>query len=546
MISVETEIEEALDQANGIIKKNPNESYVLGKKALKMAREHGYGEEEGQALLVLAFACRSMTEMQESFQFAQEAVTIFKNIEHQSGLASAYNIIGIVYFYSAMYEKSLEYFLRGLHLLEKTDDEATISRVKNNLGEVYREAGYYEEALQAYEEALLICERHQLITNKAVILENMGEVFFTLNHLDSSYDYFYESYTLLLEREDQVPLAEVENKIGKVYFANGDYESALHFYKKALTRLKEVNNKFYSIDILVNLALYEKQTDQSNYLDYIYQAIGYAEDIQARKHLLRLYHILSNHYEEQNQFDLALDYYKKYHHVELEIESAIIAQKLEISKLELQQVQAGKDAEEMTKANQKLKDEIAVHKQMLDDLEKTNESLSGAVYQDELTRLANRRGIHEHLNTLWKEGQQDSKKIAFFMLDIDFFKRYNDFHGHIEGDRCLKQVAECLKNVFKPYKGLTGRFGGEEFVCLVEDLSFQDAEEIAEKARNEIEELPLCYKWEGEFYPVTISIGGTFGEVKQFNHMGQLYELADLELYRAKESGRNQVQLKGK
>ena len=130
------------------------------------------------------------------------------------------------------------------------------------------------------------------------------------------------------------------------------------------------------------------------------------------------------------------------------------------------------------------------------------------------------------------------------MLDIDHFKKYNDTFGHIEGDKCLKKISEKLNEVMGSHKGILGRYGGEEFVCFVKKLDQNEAESFAEEMRKGVESLGLNYECQGEQRTVTISIGAVYGNLSAFGTIQQMYILADEQLYKAKDSGRNCVKFK--
>ncbi|WP_291635171.1 GGDEF domain-containing protein [Clostridium sp.] len=183
---------------------------------------------------------------------------------------------------------------------------------------------------------------------------------------------------------------------------------------------------------------------------------------------------------------------------------------------------------------------------LLDKMEKANRNLRVEAISDELTNIPNRRGVKNYIDQVWEESEKRPINLALLMIDIDFFKRYNDYYGHIEGDTCLINIAECLKSVLGDRNGILGRFGGEEFVCFIKETEYKDVIDITELLRSSIEKLGINYIWNNECYPVTISIGGVFGCISDFNSSQDMYLIADEELYKAKNEGRNKVLLKNK
>ncbi|MEK3980319.1 tetratricopeptide repeat-containing diguanylate cyclase [Psychrobacillus sp. FSL K6-2836] len=499
-------------------------------------------EEEAASLYVMAVACRSMTRLESCFDYAYDAYQIYDELEDLEGVATALNLIGVAYFYNAMYEQSMENFLKAMRVLSLPKDAELMSRIYNNIGEIYRKIGNTEEALIAYLKALDLSQQSEVLMNSAVIMGNIGQVYFQQGDLKASYNYYQESYEMLLRLDNVASLAEVENKIGKIYYLQKDLDLAKQFYVQSLSRLETIGNKYYAIDVLVDLAEYEVQFNEQLFLQYLNKAINYAETIQAREKSSHIFKKLSDFYESKGNHDLALDYYKKFHQMEQMVGSTAISQRLEIIKLELNKLYAGEEIEEIENMYNQLENEIAAQKKMMEELQKTNLHLSGEVFYDDLTQLPNRKYVTKYLKDVWDLGSEDLQ-VALCMIDIDHFKRYNDFHGHMEGDHCLQQVADCMKSVMDGREGILGRFGGEEFVCFLKDISREEFAQFAETLRDKIEKLSLLYCWEQHSFHVTISVGGVHGICSQFKDKAQMYSIADEELYRAKSTGRNNVKI---
>jgi diguanylate cyclase (GGDEF)-like protein len=134
-----------------------------------------------------------------------------------------------------------------------------------------------------------------------------------------------------------------------------------------------------------------------------------------------------------------------------------------------------------------------------------------------------------------------SSPLAVALLDLDKFKRINDNHGHLIGDEVLRQIAGAISSVLREYD-LAGRFGGEEFVMLLPQTRATDAFKIADRVREHIACLPICTS-NGERVPVTVSIGVAALDAGSSRELTELLATADAALYRAKASGRDQVQM---
>ncbi|NVJ49395.1 MAG: diguanylate cyclase [Gammaproteobacteria bacterium] len=160
---------------------------------------------------------------------------------------------------------------------------------------------------------------------------------------------------------------------------------------------------------------------------------------------------------------------------------------------------------------------------------------------DELTRIANRRHFDLIFEREWLRAQRNQTRLSLLMIDVDHFKQYNDHYGHGEGDRCLKQVARALTVELHRPADLLARYGGEEFVVLLPETDFEDAEFIANQLAAAVEKLAIAHKKSTCAPHVTISIGLASQLPGSQASRQQLLKQADRSLYKAKNSGRNQV-----
>lgn len=173
----------------------------------------------------------------------------------------------------------------------------------------------------------------------------------------------------------------------------------------------------------------------------------------------------------------------------------------------------------------------------LRDAYRTLESLA---ITDSLTRLANRRHFDRRLQQEWRRNLRNQSPLSLLLLDVDFFKGYNDAYGHLRGDSCLQQIAEVAMSVVTRASDLVARFGGEEFAIILPATPAEGALQIAHQLRLAM----LERKIEHAANPpgvVTISIGCATTVPAFGQHPASLLQLADECLYSAKRTGRNRV-----
>ncbi|MDQ6993036.1 MAG: diguanylate cyclase [Mariprofundus sp.] len=160
---------------------------------------------------------------------------------------------------------------------------------------------------------------------------------------------------------------------------------------------------------------------------------------------------------------------------------------------------------------------------------------------DGLTGIANRRCFNETLSYEWKRSQREKLPVSLLMVDVDYFKNFNDEYGHPSGDECLQRVAKALEVSALRAADLTARYGGEEFALILANTDEIGAMRVAQAVRNSILKLAIPHALSATASVVTVSVGvATVVPEYQADYM-QLLKAADQGLYQAKQNGRNQV-----
>lgn len=194
--------------------------------------------------------------------------------------------------------------------------------------------------------------------------------------------------------------------------------------------------------------------------------------------------------------------------------------------------------------NKKLELDVMERTQELNNanekLKKTNEDLERISMIDPLTNISNRRYFDSFLQKVWESSIRENLPLSLIMVDIDNFKMYNDTYGHLAGDRCLRNVADVIKNTLKRSGDMVARFGGEEFVVLLSNTTEDGAMVVAEDIRAKTENLGM--KNEGLATIITISLGVASVVPDESMYPENIINAADQALYQAKKDGRNRVE----
>lgn len=178
------------------------------------------------------------------------------------------------------------------------------------------------------------------------------------------------------------------------------------------------------------------------------------------------------------------------------------------------------------------------------ELKRQRDLLGRLAMIDGLTGLPNRRAFDEVFAREWRRAARTQSATAVLMIDIDYFKYYNDGYGHLAGDDCLKKVGKVLAATLERAADFVARFGGEEFVAILPDTDCVGAETIAEKLRLKIEQLQISHVSPTGFPWLTISIGGATVVADSGRDPLALVAAADSQLYLAKQLGRNRAEIK--
>ena len=178
------------------------------------------------------------------------------------------------------------------------------------------------------------------------------------------------------------------------------------------------------------------------------------------------------------------------------------------------------------------------------ELDEKNQILLKFAHYDGLTNLSNRRMFDNYLKDNLKIHSRNGLPFTLILIDVDFFKLFNDTYGHVNGDICLKKISDMLKDVLKRPGDMAFRYGGEEFACVLSGTDSAGANFIANKINKSVEGLKIPHKKSSVSKYVTVSIGVlniTFSNKPLSSN--QIIEKCDTQLYKAKNEGRNCIRI---
>ncbi len=186
--------------------------------------------------------------------------------------------------------------------------------------------------------------------------------------------------------------------------------------------------------------------------------------------------------------------------------------------------------------------DISERKKTEEQLAALQKELEDLSFKDGLTGVANRRRFDAIMEMEWDNARRNHQPLSLIILDIDYFKEYNDHYGHIQGDDCLKKVGDALKGAATRARDLVARYGGEEFVLVLPETDAGSAQKVAERVRKQIFKLQIPHEKSCVAQLLTASMGvgtiipGGSDDLKAFIHS------VDEKLYLAKQNGRDCVE----
>ncbi len=512
------------------------------------------------------WAYYNQKDYQAAIEHTERCLEIGNELNNLQLQAFALNGLGAIYWGQNYYEIALEKYLLALRLQEKINDRSAIAVTLGNIGLLFSSLMNSDKSLEYYFKAL---EIHEELGNKrdiAIAKLNIASVYAHKDNPGKALEYSLSSLQYGEEIGDERLIGIILTNTAITYYIEfHDLEKALEYFNRALIITKKYDDKGNIIRINLYLgSIYKDMGEYNIALEKENEALQIAEEINDLLQIEYIYEEISSIYADMKDFENAFNYYVKYKSINdssfsLERSKIIneMQTKYETEKKEQQITLLEKDNTiakmEITKQrslllylttgiilivifaiivirlfNQKAKTAaaLAVANGKLEELSRT----------DPLTKLWNRRYIHEMIERERIRVERDFKPFSFILMDIDHFKNVNDTYGHECGDYVISTIAVILRSAVRK-QDMVCRWGGEEFLLFLPETLLDGAVTIAESIRKKIENYPFAY--ESKNLSITVTLG--VSEFDQTMSVENSIKLADDALYEGKESGRNRV-----
>ncbi len=459
----------------------------------------------------------AMNEVDIAGKHLLKALELCKNQdagEHDDVRFRIYSLLGIYYNHKGDEQSSIQYYLYADDLALRMGDTLSECMVLNNIAFTFQRHNGMDKALEFYQKAYEMQKPLEHSPIAPLLISNLTEVLITQGKLEEAWAYL-DQYKHM-DADEQEKERMFRNNMCLYYAKQGDKTQCLKWMEQILSNLDEVDANqmmafenyasFFDAMVQIGHKQYAKK-----FLDLMEQScsmggIDQPKILEAK----RIEYCLC--FEDEKKQDAAYErFYIKMQEFKKETNRTISnAMKTMIY------------LDELRRSDAQLKDEQ-------DDLRR-------ASTVDELTGIFNRRYFDSLIRRY--EQEADAGRIAVIMLDVDYFKEYNDFYKHFEGDRVLKEVAGCLREY--AVEGITPcRYGGDEFVCICDDMDKNAVEGYIASVRECLEKKAIPHEKSHCSNRVTLSIGFALAADKEEAEL--VLESADQALYKSKEAGRNTV-----
>lgn len=454
----------------------------------------------------------------------------------------------------AMQEMALAY--------EKIDLVSTpeiLASVYNTMCSIYTETGHTEGAIEAMLKSVSYVEQTQNAQQLSVVYFNLANLFAQNNQQDKALEAYQNSEKYSLEGQDDIGVGYAKMGIGNSYLNMQQPENAIEPLVVAESIFYVQQHVRNLVRIYADLAeSYRLLGLHDNTREYLKKLDGYSKHnnpenrrvfIRAKRTMARLYYSLQEYDSAFQQQSMYIEALRELHKSELEQADKMVVERLSntIMSKENQVLKLANQLKETELDKQKRQSNflltIAIFSifitvfvtALLRKNNKLSEQLDKLATTDELTQLYNRRKIMSLLSERFSVFKRQQAPLYLALFDLDYFKKINDIYGHVVGDSVLKAIADCAIEELGERQKI-GRYGGEEFLVILDVESYKEAHSKLEQFRKAVAKLDI----QDLEMKVTISIGLSEA-VEQDQFQTDVIHRADKALYAAKKAGRNQL-----
>lgn len=482
--------------------------------------------------------------------------------------AKAFYYISLAYWRKGQIDKTMLNALRCLKYINSRTDPEVYVRINNILGNLYYLDQNHTLALEYYLQGLEIARQYKYDTLRINFMINIGSLYQNLNQHEKAIRYFTKAERL--EEKSKKADSEFYRMKTSIYlnFAISylyleKYEPAASYIAQAMECKEQLEEE--SLDFIVHclwcriqmktggqrqvkeqlsllLETFLEKEEEIDYPQDIGEVYELLADMQEYQELDRMLLLFERYVKKQRAISLllqALDLRLRYYKI---IGDEDNYQKKCIEYYELNKIHTNEANEKRVKS---IEMQIVLRKQekSIREGEKIKAHLQKRSEEDPLTRLGNRYRLEKFYKKLMRRLNQYDRTLTVGIIDIDFFKKFNDYYGHIKGDECLRAIAHVIASFVEEQKGICVRYGGDEFVILVPEQNELSVRNLAENIREGVRKLEVPHEKSPLSPILTVSQGYYIGIIDDTRQINDSIAKADESLYRVKEKSRDDYQV---
>ncbi len=479
-------------------------------------------------------------DLDEAMNEAIQALTILEGFPFLPAASDARISICWINLTTGDFSTALEYGLPALQIARDLHDREREAYALDALGNIYCKSSDYDHALENHHEALQIADEIAIPEISMIIFNNLANTLYEMKRFSEALPYSLKAIDLARSQgliSEEIILIST---VSEILVAMKSFEEAGLYLQDALTKYQNSNLSRPYVFMLIMFGLAGLNMEQAKYQvaePYLFQALENARQHDFKTTQMLCHQQLCAVYENTLQYHLALEHFKQFQALQVSISGKDMARKIALLKAEYRIELSRRETETFRNQNRELQHEIEERK-------RGQSLLENLAMRDSLTNLFNRRQFSILAEAEFERSIRYNHPLCVLLLDIDHFKQINDQYGHQVGDQVLVKLARTIQTDLRDSSDIIGRYGGEEFIAILPEITSARAALVGERLRKTINDLQHDYK-DGQI-SVTISIG-----ISEFegNHalvpnltLHKLINQADLALYIAKKNGRNRVE----
>ncbi len=538
------ELQQSLELAWTERHQNPQQMISQSTVLLHQAKEKADSLAIGLAYRNLGFADFMQGNLDQAWERLTAALETGRRHHMPSLTADASNFLAGIYRTLGNTSSALTFLENALRIQTDIGNIESIVPIKMNIGILLHDLQRHEEAIHNYQEALEILINYPHSTRQLEVNGNMAMSLVALGKTEEAIGLFKQ----VIQQAEKENLLHHKTRnlvnLGEAYNKTKQYAESLNVLQQALTLLEKAKIPEGKAYCLYSLAAVQKNlADYNSALYSLTEADTIAQELQIMPLRPQIMFEQYQIYKQQQLYVAALEAHEKYHQFNQQLRENNAEQELRLFTLERDFEKTVAEAEinrlknvELAELLEKLRGADQAKTKLLVELGHKTQQLETMVKQDVLTGIHNRRFLEQNLEQELQQAKQDHYPLSIALIDIDDFKRVNDFYSHQIGDQVLNIIGQLMRNCIRA-RDIAARYGGEEFVLALPRASLKQATAVCERLRQSIEQYP----WH-QIHPtlqITASIGIS-SDISVANHE-KLLDLADTQMYRAKRSGKNKV-----